>query len=136
MNKVTLLLSLVGFVSAGAQESKNESTAKTNAPIRITAIEAKEHIGAEAVVKGKIAEVNVGERITRLNFEQAYPKTPFTAVIFPRNTNQFPEIEKLKSKTVEVSGKIAAYRERPQIVLTSSNQVRVIEGSKDSSEKK
>jgi DNA/RNA endonuclease YhcR with UshA esterase domain len=136
MNKVILLLSLVSIVSAGAQEARKESAAKTNAPIRISASEAKGHIGAEAVVKGKIAEVNVGERITRLNFEEAYPKTPFTAVIFPRSTNQFPEIEKLKSKTVEVSGKIAAYRERPQIVLTSSNQVRVIEGSKDSSEKK
>jgi DNA/RNA endonuclease YhcR with UshA esterase domain len=136
MNKVILLLSLVGLVSAGAQETKNESTAKTNAPIRISAVEAKEHIGAEAVVKGKIVEVNVGERITRLNFEEAYPKTPFTAVIFPRSTNQFPEIEKLKSKTVEVSGKIAAYRERPQIVLTSSNQVRVLELIKDSAEKK
>jgi DNA/RNA endonuclease YhcR with UshA esterase domain len=136
MNKVILLLSLASIVSAGAQEAKKESAAKTNAPIRISASEAKEHIGAEAVVKGKIAEVNVGERITRLNFEEAYPKTPFTAVIFPRSTNQFPEIEKLKSKTVEVSGKIAAYRERPQIVLTSSNQVRVIEGTKDTSEKK
>jgi len=134
MKKVVLLLSLAVVLSVGAQE--HDSAAKTNAPIKISAREAKEHIGAEAVVKGKIAEVNVGERITRLNFEEAYPKTPFTAVIFPRSTNQFPEIEKLKSKTVEVSGKIAAYRERPQIVLTSSNQVRVIELTKDAAEKK
>src|SRR5262249_43293303 len=136
MNKVILLLSLLCFVSAGAQETKNESTAKTNAPIRISASQAKQHIGAEAVGRGKIAEVNVAERTTRLHFEAAYPKTPVTAVIFPRSTNQFPEIEKLKSKTVEVSGKIAAYRERPQIVLTSSNQVRVIELTKDAPEKK
>jgi len=79
------------------------------------------------VVKGKIAEVNVGERIVRLNFEQPYPNNPFTAVIFPANTNKFPEVEKLKGKTVEISGKIAQYRERPQIVLTSTNQVKVIE---------
>jgi DNA/RNA endonuclease YhcR with UshA esterase domain len=136
MKKVVLLLSLAGLLSAGAQETKKESEAKTNAPIQISAVEAKEHIGAEAMVKGKIVEVNVGERITRLNFEEAYPKTPFTAVIFPRSTNQFPDIEKLKSKTVEVSGKITAYRERPQIVLTSSNQVRVIEGTKDTLERK
>src|SRR5262245_10849069 len=118
MNKFVLLLFLASCVSSGAQDAKNISAGKTNAPIRISATEAKEHIGAEAVVKGKIVEVNVGERITRLNFDEAYPKTPFTAVIFPRSTNQFPEIEKLKSKTVEVSGKIAVYRERPQIVLT------------------
>jgi DNA/RNA endonuclease YhcR with UshA esterase domain len=127
MKKVVLLLNLAVLLSAGAQESKSDSGAKTNAPIRITATEAKEHIGAQVMVKGTIAEVNVGERIVRLNFEQPYPKNPFTAVIFPANTNKFPEVEKLKGKTVEVSGKIAQYRERPQIVLTSTNQVKVLE---------
>jgi DNA/RNA endonuclease YhcR with UshA esterase domain len=134
--KKVFLLSFAVLLSAGAQDSKSGSAGKTNAPIQIAATEAKEHIGAQAVVKGKIAEVNVGERITRLNFEEAYPKTVFTAVIFPRNTNQFPEIEKLKGKTVEVSGKIAAYRDHPQIVLTSSNEVKVIEELKDAAQKK
>jgi hypothetical protein len=128
MKKVVLILNLALLLSAAAQESKSDSAAKTNAPIRIPASEAKEHIGAQAVVKGKIVEVNIGERIVRLNFEQPYPKNPFTAVIFPANTNKFPEVEKLKGKAVEVSGKIAVYRERPQIVLTSTNQVKVIEG--------
>ncbi len=136
MKKVVFLLSVAVLLSAGAQESKNDSAAKTNAPVQISAAESKEHIGAQAVVKGKIAEVNVGERIVRLNFEQPYPKNPFTAVIFPANTNKFPEVEKLKGKTVEVSGEIAVYRERPQIVLTSTNQVRVIEETKDGATKK
>src|SRR5262249_12211536 len=99
----------------------------TNAPIKIEAAKAKEHIGAQAVVSGTVVEVNVGERIVRLNFDEPYPKTPFTAVIFPANTNKFPEVEKLKGKSLEISGKIAAYRERPQIVLTNTNQVRVVE---------
>jgi DNA/RNA endonuclease YhcR with UshA esterase domain len=135
MKRVVLLLSLAVVLSAGAQASKSDSAAKTNAPIQISATEAKEHIGAEAVVKGKVAEVNVGERIVRLNFEQPYPKNPFTAVIFPANTNKFPEVEKLKGKTMEVSGKIAAYRERPQIVLTSTNQMKVIEDAQGAEKK-
>jgi DNA/RNA endonuclease YhcR with UshA esterase domain len=126
MKKGVLLLSLGLLLSAGAQESKSDS-AKTSAPIQISAAAAKEHIGAQAVVKGKVAEVNVGERIVRLNFDQAYPNNSFTAVIFPANTNKFPEVEKLKGKTVEISGKIAQYREKPQIVLTSTNQVKVVE---------
>lgn len=128
MKKVVLLLSLAFLLSAGAQESKSDSAVKTNPPVQISATVAKDHVGAQAVVKGKIAEVNVGERIVRLNFEQPYPNNPFTAVIFPPNTNKFPEVEKLKGRIVEVSGKIASYRERPQIVLTSTNQVRVLEG--------
>jgi DNA/RNA endonuclease YhcR with UshA esterase domain len=127
MKKVVLLLSLGLFLSAGAQESKSDSATTTNAPIQISAASAKEHIGAQAVVKGKVAEVNVGERIVRLNFDQAYPNNSFTAVIFPANTNKFPEVEKLKGKTVEISGRIAQYRERPQIVLTSTNQVKVVD---------
>jgi len=134
MQKLIFLLAF-GLISAAAQETKDNSTTKTNAPIQISSNEAKEHIGAPAVVKGKIAEVNVGERIVRLNFEQPYPKNPFTAVIFPANTNKFPEIEKLKGKTVEISGKIAAYREKPQIILTSTNQVKVIAEAKADAEK-
>jgi DNA/RNA endonuclease YhcR with UshA esterase domain len=135
MKKVVLLLNLAVLLSAGAQESKSDS-AKTNAPVQIPAAAAKEHIRAQAIVKGTIAEVNVGERIIRLNFEQRYPKNPFTAVIFPANTNKFPGVEKLKGKTVEISGKITEYHERPQIVLTSTNQVKVIEETKDAAEKK
>jgi DNA/RNA endonuclease YhcR with UshA esterase domain len=136
MKKVILLLSLVSFISVGAQDAKNDPAGKANAPIRIAASEAKEHIDAQAVVKGKIAEVNVGERVVRLNFDQIYPKNTFTAVIFPANTNKFPEVAKLKGKTVEVSGKIAVYRERPQIVLTNPNQVKVLEETKDAAENK
>lgn len=133
MQKFILLL-LLGLFSASAQDSKPSTSAPAaasseskNSPLKIEATKAKEHIGSEAVVSGTISEVNVGERIVRLNFEQPYPKNPFTAVIFPANTNKFPDIEKLKGKNVEVSGKIAAYREHPQIILTNTNQLKVIE---------
>ena len=136
MKRFAVALLFLSLVCSNAQEAKSNGGSATNAPIKIEAAKAKEHIGAQAVVSGTVAEVNVGERIVRLNFEQPYPKNPFTAVIFPANTNQFAEVEKLKGKNVEVSGKIAAYRERPQIVLTSSNQVKVIEQPKESAEKK
>lgn len=136
MKKAVFVLSFAIVLSAAAQELKSDSTARTNSPVQISAADAKEHIGAQAVVRGKIAEVNVGERVTRLNFEEAYPKSPFTAVVFPRNMSQFPEIEKLNGKTVEVSGKVTAYHEHPEIVLTSSNQVKVIEAAKEPAEKK
>jgi len=71
--------------------------------------------------------VNKAQRLIRLNFDKPFPAEPFTAVIFAANTNLFPDIDKLKNQTVEVSGKITAYRERPQIVLTSTNQLRVLD---------
>jgi len=104
-----------------------DAPAGTNPVIRISASEAKNHIDANAVITGKVVEVNFAERLVRLNFENPYPKQVFTAVIFAAKTNLFPEIGKLKDQTIEVTGKIADYRGRPEVVLTSTNQLRVVE---------
>jgi Predicted RNA-binding protein, contains TRAM domain len=109
---------------ANAQETK---TNQSNLVISIPAAEAKEHLGEQAAVKGTIAEVNQTERITRLNFDKPYPKQSFTAVIFSQKTNLFSELDKLKGKSVEVRGKIVAYRDRPQIVVNSTNQLKIVE---------
>jgi hypothetical protein len=92
----------------------------------VPALEAKKHINAEAIVTGKIAEVNVAERLVRLNFERPYPSNTFTAVIFADKTNLFPNVRELKDKTVEVTGKIADYHGHPEIILTSTNQLKVV----------
>ena len=112
-------------MNAGAQAQD----ARTNAPSpeRIAASAAKEHIGSSLTVTGLVADVNIAERVVRLNFGQPFPNQVFTAVIFAGNTNKFSDLEKLKGRMVAVTGKVAAYRDRPQIVLTSSNQLSVIE---------
>jgi len=120
-----LLLSLFVFVQLAFISFAQE--AKTNTLVRIVASEAKTNIGTNAIVTGKIAEVNKTERIIRLNFGAAFPNNTFTAVIFPDKMNLFPDVEKLKDAKVEVSGKITAYREHPQIVLNSTNQLKVLE---------
>jgi DNA/RNA endonuclease YhcR with UshA esterase domain len=118
---------LPGFASRSSLCQNAQTT--TNQPVRILAGEAKDHLSAQAIVTGKVAEVNKAASLVRLNFEQPYPKQVFTAVIFAAKTNLFPEIEKLQGKTVEISGKIADYRGRPQIILTSTNQLKIVEKS-------
>ena len=129
MKYLVVLALLLTFSSRNilADDAKTNAPAKTDGPIKIAATEAKKHVGAEAVVTGVIAEVNKAAALVRLNFEKPYPENVFTAVIFSRSTNDFPEVDKLKGKTVEVSGKIAEYRNRPQIVINSTNQIKVIE---------
>src|SRR5438552_12830478 len=133
------LATIIAFISLAtgrvlADEGKTNSTGKTETQLKIKAAEAKDHIGTNAVVSGTIADVYKGRSTINLNFDQPYPKQTFTAVIFAANTNQFPEIEKLKGKRVEVSGKIVTYQERPQIVVTSTNQLKVIEKEGDEKE--
>lgn len=124
MKWLTVLATLGYLVTAGAQEAGTTNSP----PLRVSALEARKHINAEAIVTGKVAEVNLAERLIRLNFEWPYPSNTFTAVIFANKTNLFPHVRELKDKTVEVSGKIAEYRGHAEIILNSTNQLKVIEG--------
>ena len=88
-------------------------------------------------MSGTVAEVNKAQGLVRLNFEKAYPNQAFTAVIFARNTNSFGNLDDLKGKKIQVSGKITEYRDRPQIILTNSVQLKTSAGaSEKESEKK
>ena len=120
----SFLLLLLGS-SVFARESQ------TNSPVKIPAAEAKKHLGEEAIVTGTVAEVNKAPNLVRLNLDKSYPNQPFTAVIFSRNTNAFGDLEMLKGKKVEISGKISEFRGRPQIILTSTNQLKRIEAAEE-----
>jgi DNA/RNA endonuclease YhcR with UshA esterase domain len=124
---IPLLFALCGFVLA--------EEAKTNSPPTIKASEAKEYIGTNVVVTGKIAEVNKVERLVRLNFDKPFPKQPLTGVVFSTKTNLFPDLDTLKGKSVELSGKITDYHGRPQIVLERTNQLKVVEQASEPEKK-
>jgi len=119
---LSVFLALSGFSMRGAEEPTTNA-----APLTISAAEAKDHIGTNAIVTGTIVEVYKGARTVNLNLDKPFPKQPFSAVIFSEKTNLFPEVGNLKGKSVEITGKITEYRDRPQIVLTSTNQLKVIE---------
>ncbi len=98
----------------------------TNAPVRIMAADAKAHVNATATVTGKVAEVNVAERLVRINFGLPYPKQVFTAVIFANKTNLFPEVTSYQGKRLEITGKISDFHGHPEVVLSSTNQLKVL----------
>ncbi len=127
MKKPAILLSTLFLfaVVASGQE------AKTNAALKIPAAQARQHLNDAAVVSGKVVEVNKAEKIVRLNFEKPFPNQPFQAVIFADKTNLFPNIDQLQDKQVEVKGRISEYRGRPQIIITETNQLRVLKSSTD-----
>jgi DNA/RNA endonuclease YhcR with UshA esterase domain len=117
---------------ATAQDTKPDATTnQAPVPVKIAANEARNYIGTNAIVTGKVAEVNIAERLVRLNLEKPYPDQAMTAVIFAAKTNLFPEVEKLNGQTIEVSGKITLYppnsqRAHPEIVINGTNQLRVL----------
>ena len=104
-----------------ADETNSVPTAK------ISARDAGKHLNEDLTVTGKVAQVTIREKVVFINLEQPHPNAPFTAIVFAANTNQFGDMAKLKDKNVEISGEIKSYNGTPEIVLDSSNQLKIVE---------
>ncbi len=121
---VPLLLLGLAITPLRAAESPGADAVR-----RVTAANAKDHIGYKAVVTGTVVEVYRLEKLVRLNFEKRFPNQPFTAIVYSNKTNLFPNLDAYKGKRVEVTGKIVEYRDRPEMVLTNTTQIKVLENS-------
>ena len=124
MKTISVVIGLVALTCGvvSGQESK------TNAiPSKIPASEAKDHVNSEATVSGKVVELHKTARLITLNVDKPFPNQPFTVVIFGTKTNLFPDLDNLKGKMIEVTGKITEYRDQPQIILNNTNQLKVVE---------
>jgi len=85
-------------------------------------------IGDVAYVCGEVIDVrNIGA-ITFINFDENRP-AKFVAVAFRDNYGKFPEdIKNLYAgKLVKIRGQITTHRDRPQIVLTSPDQIAIVD---------
>jgi DNA/RNA endonuclease YhcR with UshA esterase domain len=120
---ICVLFAISLTLAATAQENKSEVK-------KIGAGEADKHFQETCIVTGKVAQVTIREKLVYVNLDKKFPETPLTCVIFARATNQFGDIKKLEGKQVEVKGRIEEYRDKLQIVLNSTNQLKVVEPGK------
>jgi DNA/RNA endonuclease YhcR with UshA esterase domain len=120
-----LVISCVLAVSAYSQETNSAGTNSTPAK-KIAAPEAATHYNETLIVTGKIAQVNVRPSVVILNFDKPFPDSPFSAVVFSRATNRFGDLSKLEGKQVEIKGLIKQYRNKPEIILDTTNQLVII----------
>ena len=97
---------------------------------RLTAAEAKDHIGEQATVCGKVASTRYAAttrgKPTFLNLDKPYPSQVFTVLIWGNNRETFgnPE-ERYADKQVCVTGKITEYRKAPEIVVNEPQNIEV-----------
>lgn len=97
---------------------------------KITAAEAKDHIGDRATVCGKVASTHYAKSSkgepTFLNLDEPYPKEIFTILIWGSDRGKFgtPESE-YKALQVCVTGKITTYRGVPEIVANEREQIEI-----------
>lgn len=104
------------------------SAADTNAPgpMKIGALQATNYYGKEMIVTGRVAQVTVRPTVTFLNLDGRYPDSPFAVVILHGHSSFYGDANVLKGKSIEIKGKIKDYKDKPEIVLDSTNQLTVV----------
>jgi exonuclease VII large subunit len=100
-----------------------------NIPKRISAADAEKHYQETVIVTGRVAQVTIRPKLVYVNLDKKYPETPMYCVIFARATNQFGNLKRLEGKDVEIRGKIEEYQDKAQIIINSTNQLKVIESA-------
>ena len=113
---ITCFLVLLASFSAPAQTAK------------ITAGEAKDHVGETRTVCGRVASTHFASsskgQPTFLNLDEPYPKEIFTILIWGGDRNKFGAPEtKYKDAAVCVTGKITSYRGKPEVIATETKQI-------------
>ncbi len=111
------LLFLITAVSPTAAEE-----AGTLEP-RTPAAEAAGKVGKDAVVSGMLTQLTKREKLWYLNIDGNYPTNAFTAVVFAKNFNVFTNVDAMVGKKIEITGKVAEFQGKPQIVLERAGQM-------------
>jgi len=97
---------------------------------KLTATEAKDHVGETATVCGNVVSTRYASTTkgqpTFLNLDKPYPNQMFTVVIWGSNRSKFgkPEVE-YNEKRICVTGKIAEYRGVPEVIADAPAQITV-----------
>jgi hypothetical protein len=96
---------------------------------KISAAEAKDHVGETAAVCGNVVSTRYAASTkgqpTFLNLDKPYPNQIFTVVIWGNNRSKFgrPEVE-YNEKRICVTGKISLFRGVPEVVADDPRQIK------------
>lgn len=97
---------------------------------RVTAADAKLHIGQRATVCGSVAGIHFANRTkgdpTFINLDRPYPNQVFTILIWGTDRPKFgtPE-QSYAGKSLCVSGLITIYRDVPEIVAHDPSEIKL-----------
>jgi len=98
----------------------------------ITPDEAAKHVGEKVTVRGTVIEVFVSKsNNVYLNFGAKFPNQTFSADVLIKKTPALladgPQwLKELEGKAVNVTGTIELYKGKPEIVLTTKEDVKLV----------
>ena len=93
----------------------------------IPASEASAHIGQSVTIEGFVTATPVTINKTQfLDFGGSYPHQDFSVEISAADAAHFPRASDFNGKRVQVTGMITLYHGKPETVLTSVDNVKVV----------
>lgn len=94
--------------------------------VTVTSAEAKDHVGETIMVQGKVFDVYTSSKgKVLINFDNKFPNQTFTAVI---NENSTIDVSAIKSGSIlTVSGLIKSFKDKPEIVIETQDQIVKVE---------
>lgn len=98
------------------------------AQTKIKLEEVSQHINDSVSVCGKVADIryfeNSNKQPTFLNIGSKYPNQAITVVIWGETRKLFDvKIEDLMDKTICITGRIIMFKDKPEIVIDSPEQI-------------
>jgi len=96
----------------------------------LTDVEAAQHVGEKATVRGKVVGVGTSKQGNiYLNFGNAFPKQTFSVAIKAKDAGKFDDTKRFEGKTVSVTGTITLYNEKPEIIVAEPGDLQIQEDS-------
>jgi hypothetical protein len=90
----------------------------------ISITEARQHIGEDQCVTGKVLRVkHMSRGVTLFDFCQDSMVCPFTVVVFARDLKRIGDVSQLQNQVIEVHGPVKEYDGRAEIVLQQLRQL-------------
>src|SRR5208337_165188 len=90
----------------------------------IPVAQAREHIGEDQCVTGKVFRIKHGGRgVTWFDFCEDFRVCPFTVVIFPGHLKDIGDVRQLANRVIEIRGTLKQYDGRAEIVLNELRQL-------------
>jgi len=100
--------------------------AQTGALPEIPATDATNYLNQQVIVTDTVVQVVMRPTVWLLHLNQKYPKSPLNCVVRGSYTNNFPDFESYLGRRIEVTGRILDHQGRLEMVLTTTNQIRIV----------
>lgn len=86
--------------------------------------EARQHVGEDKCVTGKVLRVKAGARgVHFVDFCEDQMSCPFTVVVFGSDLKDVGDVRRLAGRVIEIHGPVKMYNGRAEIILKRVNQL-------------